>query len=512
MLHMRQVGVALISAGSVLVPTSAKIAADVDAAHGEANLLKAKLDKVCAYLIDLNPPKLLLKQVLNHFRDQQFEIYDERQLLFELPFRLRTEILQHKYRDVIREVPMFSEGGSSFQTELFSRLNEVFFPQHTDVYDEDEIAHEMYIISHGRVEMWDAHTKKASSHLTRNLHACGWLEDSPTGVPSSMIASCMPAHVADRNPSPITQSIVSCGGVKAKEARNTASVLVRIKLLTLQHPRRAKGQAQGVVGGAVINKSRALIRHGGEEGRRQVVASLGKGAYFGEGAVLEPEITRTETARCQTGVGLLAIQAMDVRELMIAYPHLFEDFRDVYLTRKLRLVKMQETSASISTLRRRTMKRPKLFMSEQVEQTGLGVDDRASDGRPGPKARPNALSEGCVSPPTRQRSLSGKENEHQLQRTAQRKRLLTLDTHEQIIPEGMEGRLKTYVDGRLAQMQKEIGENIAKTAEQQTQVLCDFMRGLQGADPLPPINVQGRQSENLPKPRTERVNDNSVVE
>eukprot|EP00854_Cymbomonas_tetramitiformis_P006395 gene6395-7660_t len=64
---------------------------------------------------------------------------------------------------------------------------------------------------------------------------------------------------------------------------------------------------------------------------------LANGAYFGEGAAIEPNATRWDTARSQSLVYTLKMKARELRDLIISYPTVFQEFKTLYYERKQRL-------------------------------------------------------------------------------------------------------------------------------------------------------------------------------
>ncbi|KAK3258633.1 hypothetical protein CYMTET_32330, partial [Cymbomonas tetramitiformis] len=205
----------------------AQVMSEVDAANQTSMRHRHKLTQVAAYIQDLQLPRELSRDMLGHFREQQDKKYNDQELLFDLPFRLRTRVLAHKYKAIIADVPLLCEGGESFRTELCARLKPVeYLPNHI-IYDMDQIAVDVYIISSGKVEFVDV-----------------------------------------------------SGGVHC---------------------------------------------------------ILANGAYFGEGAAIEPNATRWDTARSQSLVYTLKMKARELRDLIISYPTVFQEFKTLYYERKQRL-------------------------------------------------------------------------------------------------------------------------------------------------------------------------------
>eukprot|EP00976_Prorocentrum_cordatum_P101895 1192830-Prorocentrum_minimum.AAC.1 len=62
---------------------------------------------------------------------QDIKPYNERELLFEMPFDMRNHILQSLYKDLFVHSPIFGQCDEIFRTELCSRVQPVreFAPQ-----------------------------------------------------------------------------------------------------------------------------------------------------------------------------------------------------------------------------------------------------------------------------------------------------------------------------------------------------------------------------------------------
>jgi hypothetical protein len=85
------------------------------------NALNHKMYTVKMFVNDLQLNKTERRSVLGYFRTQDVKPYDERELLFEMPFDMRNRILQYLYKDLFANVPIFMNSDDVYKTELCSR-------------------------------------------------------------------------------------------------------------------------------------------------------------------------------------------------------------------------------------------------------------------------------------------------------------------------------------------------------------------------------------------------------
>lgn len=77
---------------------------ELETANAHTMVFNQKMNSVRCYVSDLRLPKEIRISVLAYFRTQDVKAYDERSILFELPFEMRNTILQTLYKELISQV------------------------------------------------------------------------------------------------------------------------------------------------------------------------------------------------------------------------------------------------------------------------------------------------------------------------------------------------------------------------------------------------------------------------
>lgn len=115
-----------------------------------------RMDQVSCYVREAHLPELLRTRVLSFFRRQHVKGYDENQLLAELPFALRSDVLAHCYSHLISRVGLFEECDNIFITEVCARMRTVKFANGATIFQRGEIGTHVYFLDIGSVNVLDA--------------------------------------------------------------------------------------------------------------------------------------------------------------------------------------------------------------------------------------------------------------------------------------------------------------------------------------------------------------------
>mmetsp|Transcript_60993 Transcript_60993/g.141016 ORF Transcript_60993/g.141016 Transcript_60993/m.141016 type:complete len:625 (-) Transcript_60993:201-2075(-) len=122
------------------------------------NLSKAahrhKMNCVAAFMRDRGLAKKFRKPVLRFFRQQQVRAYTDRDLLCELPYHLRRDVLFESFEDFIKASPLFKlVRDAHFPVEVTTRFGVVGIPKGEMVFEKGEYGQTLFCVGSGRVEI-----------------------------------------------------------------------------------------------------------------------------------------------------------------------------------------------------------------------------------------------------------------------------------------------------------------------------------------------------------------------
>eukprot|EP00218_Dolichomastix_sp_CCMP3274_P012215 CAMPEP_0170135336 /NCGR_PEP_ID=MMETSP0033_2-20121228/2426_1 /TAXON_ID=195969 /ORGANISM="Dolichomastix tenuilepis, Strain CCMP3274" /LENGTH=714 /DNA_ID=CAMNT_0010370935 /DNA_START=50 /DNA_END=2194 /DNA_ORIENTATION=- len=128
-----------------------------------------KLQYVLSYLKGNKLPRGVATRVIQFYRKQNQNQFDERSVLDGLPVQLRKEIFDTLYMSTILKVPLFRNAPDSFVTEVCLRLSPVSIPEYRTVYVSGEIGLEMYIVAGGEVTVMPDRPGRSGRDLNKSL-------------------------------------------------------------------------------------------------------------------------------------------------------------------------------------------------------------------------------------------------------------------------------------------------------------------------------------------------------
>ena len=117
-------------------------------------LIKEKIEAINAYMKHRQLPPFLKQQIRNHFSYtwQRSSIWDEREILLELPSFLRSDVVLFNNSSVIEEVPLLA----TLPQNIIARLCLHFEPSQVSpmskIIIEGEMGNDFYIVASGKLE------------------------------------------------------------------------------------------------------------------------------------------------------------------------------------------------------------------------------------------------------------------------------------------------------------------------------------------------------------------------
>eukprot|EP00638_Chattonella_subsalsa_P018691 CAMPEP_0117868362 /NCGR_PEP_ID=MMETSP0950-20121206/8602_1 /TAXON_ID=44440 /ORGANISM="Chattonella subsalsa, Strain CCMP2191" /LENGTH=493 /DNA_ID=CAMNT_0005720249 /DNA_START=567 /DNA_END=2044 /DNA_ORIENTATION=- len=120
-----------------------------------ALLVKHKIQSVLAYMKYRDFPDDLSRKIRRHYEYswKRTQVYNEQQILSELPQTVRTECALYIHRDTISKVPFLSELGDDVVPILVTRLKPMLASHGDVIICEGFFGNEMYFIAEGTLRM-----------------------------------------------------------------------------------------------------------------------------------------------------------------------------------------------------------------------------------------------------------------------------------------------------------------------------------------------------------------------
>eukprot|EP00899_Mesostigma_viride_P019512 jgi/Mesvir1/27562/Mv07312-RA.1 len=142
----------MIIGGFVFSGIIGSVGATIQSLQASRNAFRQKMECVSAFLIDAEVPKPVQARAMSFFRQQDVKAYDRKELLMQLPFELRSDVVHSMYHHLITQSSFFADCDSVFITEFCSRMQPLQYPKATIVYRRGEISRQFYILAQGKVE------------------------------------------------------------------------------------------------------------------------------------------------------------------------------------------------------------------------------------------------------------------------------------------------------------------------------------------------------------------------
>jgi CRP-like cAMP-binding protein len=121
----------------------------------ETDRVQAKIEKLHNYLRKKNMPKELSDRVSNHMEYKLYHEQDqeEREIMAELPNKLRAEIILWMHKSFIAAVPFLKNCSETLVRQLILKLKRTVFAPNEFVFHAGDPGDSMYFISKGQVEV-----------------------------------------------------------------------------------------------------------------------------------------------------------------------------------------------------------------------------------------------------------------------------------------------------------------------------------------------------------------------
>ncbi|GAX86342.1 hypothetical protein CEUSTIGMA_g13754.t1 [Chlamydomonas eustigma] len=135
----------------------ANIVGKLDAEKSARN---EQMEQVTRFLKDVDLPKPLSRKIIDFFSASVKDVkpYDRDAVITQLPFELRSKIMQHVYLPTIKAVPVLKRFAEDelFLTDLCTRLHPYRCSAETFVYQKGEDHCDMYILLRGEMHVLDS--------------------------------------------------------------------------------------------------------------------------------------------------------------------------------------------------------------------------------------------------------------------------------------------------------------------------------------------------------------------
>uniref|UniRef100_A0A7S3UWV7 Cyclic nucleotide-binding domain-containing protein n=1 Tax=Heterosigma akashiwo TaxID=2829 RepID=A0A7S3UWV7_HETAK len=121
-----------------------------------AMLVKAKIQSVLAYMRYRDFPDTLARKIRRHYEYswKRSQVYNEEEILLELPTALRTEVALYIHKDTIIKVPFLKELGDDVIPMLVLKLKPINASPRDIIIKEDYFGEEMYFCVEGELKSY----------------------------------------------------------------------------------------------------------------------------------------------------------------------------------------------------------------------------------------------------------------------------------------------------------------------------------------------------------------------
>ena len=117
-------------------------------------MIKEKIEAINAYMKHRQLPTDLKMQIRNHFSYtwQRSSIWDEREILLELPAFLRSDVVLFNNSSVIEEVYLLADLPQNIIARLCLHFEPSQVPPHSKIIVEGEMGNDFYVVATGKLE------------------------------------------------------------------------------------------------------------------------------------------------------------------------------------------------------------------------------------------------------------------------------------------------------------------------------------------------------------------------
>eukprot|EP00297_Palpitomonas_bilix_P000065 CAMPEP_0113886518 /NCGR_PEP_ID=MMETSP0780_2-20120614/11601_1 /TAXON_ID=652834 /ORGANISM="Palpitomonas bilix" /LENGTH=863 /DNA_ID=CAMNT_0000874745 /DNA_START=463 /DNA_END=3054 /DNA_ORIENTATION=- /assembly_acc=CAM_ASM_000599 len=129
---------------------------------------EAKMDSVRSFIQDRNLPRNVRREILDFYRQQSrvAETAETRAILTEIPFRLRSTVLQLSYARIVNNLTSLCDGDAYFMMELCTHLRPSTALQSTYIYEMGEVCNDIFIVDKGTVLLFGGESARTLLELT----------------------------------------------------------------------------------------------------------------------------------------------------------------------------------------------------------------------------------------------------------------------------------------------------------------------------------------------------------
>ena len=292
-------------------------------------MIRDKITSLNAYMEHRKLPRALVKRIRNHyeFTWKRTTVWDEHEILAELPDGLRASVALFLNGEIISKVPFLRDLQKDARSMLVQALEPVSIGAGEEVVTEGHFAGEMYFVCEGEMQMI----------VTVKLHNKAQLARAKTSRQMSLNASTDVGAGSSTRPTPLS-AVGGAAAVVGGAVGGAAAVV------------------GGAVGDAVDSGLRALGAGGGDDDPDHShleinTIQLGRGDYFAEYAIiLEPNKSKhPATVRAITFCEMFTLKRDNFQGLLAYFPDLKESM--LTLGRK-RYEQMMAALSADTTFRR----------------------------------------------------------------------------------------------------------------------------------------------------------------
>eukprot|EP00638_Chattonella_subsalsa_P017858 CAMPEP_0117892766 /NCGR_PEP_ID=MMETSP0950-20121206/24879_1 /TAXON_ID=44440 /ORGANISM="Chattonella subsalsa, Strain CCMP2191" /LENGTH=934 /DNA_ID=CAMNT_0005752803 /DNA_START=122 /DNA_END=2927 /DNA_ORIENTATION=- len=154
-----------------------------------AVLIRNKIQSVTAYMRYREFPRSLANKIQRHYEYswKRTQVYNEEEILLELPTTVRTEVALYIHRETIMKVPFLKELGEDVIPMLVLKLKPINASPRDVIIKEDYFGEEMYFVVEGECKMFLGGGKvSVPRNLAKRRHKVGsWVSKARTSLSRS---------------------------------------------------------------------------------------------------------------------------------------------------------------------------------------------------------------------------------------------------------------------------------------------------------------------------------------
>ena len=141
------------------------ISSAIDRIKRVDKVINERLDSVVDFIRANALPKEHQKMLIRHYRLQTMTPQNEAEFLMDLPYSLRSNIVQYLYSGRLQKVHFFDHCTNVMLTELATRIKPAYCVRGDQVYDAEEFATHIYIVTDGCIALTAPHSSLQPSFL-----------------------------------------------------------------------------------------------------------------------------------------------------------------------------------------------------------------------------------------------------------------------------------------------------------------------------------------------------------